>query len=177
MASCVVSIVSTKRDARLLSVASCVVSIANARSLSVASYVVSIVSTKRDARSLSVAFHPISATTPARTPTAYPIRDTLRFTLRRFLQVEHRYKSFRFDGATVSVHNPSFYSRRFQNFMAATVFARDNTPAAGTVEGKRIMQRGRSFRRRTLVTNADPSRSPPRRGLEVRFSVLSFDII
>uniref|UniRef100_A0AAG5DTC4 PIPK domain-containing protein n=1 Tax=Anopheles atroparvus TaxID=41427 RepID=A0AAG5DTC4_ANOAO len=43
-------------------------------------------------------------------------------------KLEHTWKSIIHDGDTVSVHRPSFYAQRFQEFMAKTVFKKIPSP-------------------------------------------------
>ncbi|XP_038113095.1 phosphatidylinositol 4-phosphate 5-kinase type-1 gamma isoform X4 [Culex quinquefasciatus] len=43
-------------------------------------------------------------------------------------KLEHTWKSIIHDGDTVSVHRPSFYAQRFQDFMAKTVFKKIPSP-------------------------------------------------
>lgn len=43
-------------------------------------------------------------------------------------KLEHTFKSIIHDGDTVSVHRPSFYAQRFQDFMAKTVFRKIPSP-------------------------------------------------
>ena len=43
-------------------------------------------------------------------------------------KVEHYWKSLIHDGDTVSVHRPSFYARRFKQFMAEKVFRKMAAP-------------------------------------------------
>uniref|UniRef100_A0A336MDD6 CSON015480 protein n=1 Tax=Culicoides sonorensis TaxID=179676 RepID=A0A336MDD6_CULSO len=43
-------------------------------------------------------------------------------------KLEHTFKSIIHDGDTVSVHRPSFYAQRFQDFMAKTVFKKIQSP-------------------------------------------------
>ncbi|XP_062548108.1 uncharacterized protein LOC134213259 isoform X11 [Armigeres subalbatus] len=47
-------------------------------------------------------------------------------------KLEHTWKSIIHDGDTVSVHRPSFYAQRFQDFMAKTVFKKIPSPVAGS---------------------------------------------
>uniref|UniRef100_A0A182VG96 PIPK domain-containing protein n=1 Tax=Anopheles merus TaxID=30066 RepID=A0A182VG96_ANOME len=47
-------------------------------------------------------------------------------------KLEHTWKSIIHDGDTVSVHRPSFYAQRFQEFMAKTVFKKIPSPVAGS---------------------------------------------
>lgn len=79
-------------------------------------------------------------------------------------KAEHTYKSLRWDGNTVSVHNPTFYSQRFQRFLGATVFRPDATSSKPAASDRKPASaaRGRSFMRRVNANEA--SRSPTRRG-------------
>ncbi|XP_014679794.1 PREDICTED: phosphatidylinositol 4-phosphate 5-kinase type-1 alpha-like, partial [Priapulus caudatus] len=43
-------------------------------------------------------------------------------------KLEHTWKAMVHDGDTVSVHRPSFFSQRFQNFLTTTVFKRIQPP-------------------------------------------------
>ncbi|XP_065166786.1 phosphatidylinositol 4-phosphate 5-kinase type-1 alpha isoform X4 [Atheta coriaria] len=61
-------------------------------------------------------------------------------------KLEHSWKSLIHDGDTVSVHRPSFYANRFQNFMAEKVFKKIPSLDLPEVKGNH-----RKFR--TLVTS------------------------
>lgn len=43
---------------------------------------------------------------------------------RLFKKLEHTWKSIIHDGDSISVHNPSFYAERFQNYISRRVFMR-----------------------------------------------------
>jgi hypothetical protein len=43
---------------------------------------------------------------------------------RLFKKLEHTWKSILHDGDSISVHNPSFYAERFQNYISHRVFIR-----------------------------------------------------
>eukprot|EP00051_Salpingoeca_urceolata_P005210 m.71236 g.71236 ORF g.71236 m.71236 type:complete len:961 (+) comp14148_c1_seq1:899-3781(+) len=72
--------------------------------------------------------------------------------------LEHSFKSVLHDGDTVSVHKPSFYSRRFQNFMLERVFqpmqfsARADAGFGRGNSGKRAL----SFRRSKYPNTSKP---------------------
>ncbi|XP_058824671.1 phosphatidylinositol 4-phosphate 5-kinase type-1 gamma isoform X13 [Topomyia yanbarensis] len=61
-------------------------------------------------------------------------------------KLEHTWKSIIHDGDTVSVHRPSFYAQRFQDFMAKTVFKKIPSLDLPEIKGNH-----RKFR--TLVTS------------------------
>ncbi|CAH1715162.1 unnamed protein product [Chironomus riparius] len=61
-------------------------------------------------------------------------------------KLEHTFKSIIHDGDTVSVHRPSFYAQRFQDFMAKTVFRKIPSLDLPEIKGQH-----RKFR--TLVTS------------------------
>ncbi|XP_055643925.1 uncharacterized protein LOC129780063 isoform X8 [Toxorhynchites rutilus septentrionalis] len=61
-------------------------------------------------------------------------------------KLEHTFKSIIHDGDTVSVHRPSFYAQRFQDFMAKTVFKKIPSLDLPEIKGNH-----RKFR--TLVTS------------------------
>ncbi|XP_039445683.1 uncharacterized protein LOC120425291 isoform X8 [Culex pipiens pallens] len=58
-------------------------------------------------------------------------------------KLEHTWKSIIHDGDTVSVHRPSFYAQRFQDFMAKTVFKKIPSPVAGSSHQHHQQQRDR----------------------------------
>lgn len=91
-------------------------------------------------------------------------------------KLEHTWKALIYDGDTVSVHKPGFYSNRFLQFMSERVFQPLKTPTAGasgpppassarlgrtqTANSNTLSTNGSSFRRHRL-SSVSPERSLP----------------
>ncbi|XP_074613460.1 phosphatidylinositol 4-phosphate 5-kinase type-1 alpha-like isoform X1 [Acropora palmata] len=82
-------------------------------------------------------------------------------------RLEHGWKSIVNDGDTVSVHRPSFYCTRFQEFMSNHVFKKAPTKAsprkrmAGSVNRARsLTEQDKSERERTLTNEISTSDKP-----------------
>ncbi|XP_065166798.1 phosphatidylinositol 4-phosphate 5-kinase type-1 alpha isoform X15 [Atheta coriaria] len=56
-------------------------------------------------------------------------------------KLEHSWKSLIHDGDTVSVHRPSFYANRFQNFMAEKVFKKIPSPLKHSPSKRKSLSR------------------------------------
>ncbi|XP_076305707.1 phosphatidylinositol 4-phosphate 5-kinase type-1 alpha-like isoform X19 [Tachypleus tridentatus] len=83
-------------------------------------------------------------------------------------KLEHTWKSVLHDGDTVSVHRPSFYAQRFQDFMAKTVFKKIMSLDLPEIKGPH-----RKFR--TLVSSVIALKHSPskRKGPSVRHRPVS----
>ncbi|XP_022240723.1 phosphatidylinositol 4-phosphate 5-kinase type-1 alpha-like isoform X3 [Limulus polyphemus] len=83
-------------------------------------------------------------------------------------KLEHTWKSMLHDGDTVSVHRPSFYAQRFQDFMAKTVFKKIMSLDLPEIKGPH-----RKFR--TLVSSVIALKHSPskRKGPSVRHRPVS----
>ncbi|KAK3750585.1 hypothetical protein QZH41_018192, partial [Actinostola sp. cb2023] len=75
-------------------------------------------------------------------------------------KLEHGWKSMIHDGDTVSVHRPSFYSRRFLEFMSSKVFKKLPGKEKTSPRKRSIAT---SFSRQRSVTEADRTRVEQRR--------------
>ncbi|XP_043481406.1 phosphatidylinositol 4-phosphate 5-kinase type-1 alpha isoform X6 [Leptopilina heterotoma] len=86
-------------------------------------------------------------------------------------KLEHTWKSMIHDGDTVSVHRPGFYAKRFQDFMAETVFKK--IPSLDLPEIKGNHRKFRNLVTSYIALKHSPSKrksiSRPLRPLEVDF--------
>ncbi|XP_063698818.1 phosphatidylinositol 4-phosphate 5-kinase type-1 alpha isoform X3 [Culicoides brevitarsis] len=71
-------------------------------------------------------------------------------------KLEHTFKSIIHDGDTVSVHRPSFYAQRFQDFMAKTVFKKIQSLDLPEVKGNH--RKFRTFVSSYLALKQSPSK-------------------
>ncbi|XP_022240730.1 phosphatidylinositol 4-phosphate 5-kinase type-1 alpha-like isoform X10 [Limulus polyphemus] len=69
-------------------------------------------------------------------------------------KLEHTWKSMLHDGDTVSVHRPSFYAQRFQDFMAKTVFKK----IMSSLKHSPSKRKGPSVRHRPVSAETDQSK-------------------
>ena len=89
-------------------------------------------------------------------------------------KIEHTLKAIMYDGDSVSVHKPNFYSKRFQNFMFSNVFTKDTntkdfkhgnvTTSGQRRKVKRLSNSGRPLNLRSFSIESYPT--PPSYPLE-----------
>ena len=89
-------------------------------------------------------------------------------------KIEHTFKAIIYDGDSVSVHKPNFYSKRFQNFIFSNVFTKDTNTrdvkhgnssiSAQRRKAKRLSNIGRQVNLRSLSVESYPT--PPSYPLE-----------
>lgn len=70
-------------------------------------------------------------------------------------KLEHTWKSIIHDGDTVSVHRPSFYAQRFQDFMAKTVFKKIPSPLKHSPSKRKSLSKA-AQRTRNEETDSQP---------------------
>ncbi|XP_055643920.1 uncharacterized protein LOC129780063 isoform X3 [Toxorhynchites rutilus septentrionalis] len=70
-------------------------------------------------------------------------------------KLEHTFKSIIHDGDTVSVHRPSFYAQRFQDFMAKTVFKKIPSPLKHSPSKRKSLSKA-AQRTRNDETDSQP---------------------
>ncbi|XP_062548105.1 phosphatidylinositol 4-phosphate 5-kinase type-1 gamma isoform X8 [Armigeres subalbatus] len=70
-------------------------------------------------------------------------------------KLEHTWKSIIHDGDTVSVHRPSFYAQRFQDFMAKTVFKKIPSPLKHSPSKRKSLSKA-AQRARNDETDSQP---------------------
>lgn len=77
-------------------------------------------------------------------------------------KLEHTWKSILHDGDSVSVHRPSFYAQRFQDFMAKTVFKKIPPPLKHTPSKKKSISRIRQESEDGGAGTSGPGPSQPK---------------
>eukprot|EP00795_Rhopilema_esculentum_P003697 gene3697-14970_t len=88
-------------------------------------------------------------------------------------KLEHGWKSLIHDGDSVSVHNPSFYARRFINFMGEKVLKRGSPGARGSTKRRSVNRQApntASFGSSNRNRAADAPKETKTKAVSVKFS-------